>query len=82
MAGAYDPMIPDVECIKIVCEIMDTLDLTRFVIKVNHRLLLDGMFESCGVPEDKFRAICSSVDKLDKVIMYNNILLCLKARTN
>ena len=34
---------------------------------MNHRKILDGMFEVCGVPADKFRAICSSVDKLDKV---------------
>ena len=38
-----------------------------YIFKVNHRKLLDGMFASCGVPEDKFRTICSSVDKLDKV---------------
>jgi len=36
--------------------------------QVNHRQLLDGMFEACGVPKDYFRAICSAVDKLDKVI--------------
>ena len=24
------------------------------------------MFAACGVPEDKFRSICSAVDKLDK----------------
>lgn len=40
--------------------------MTPFVIKLNHRRLLDGMFEACGVPKDSFRAICSSVDKLDK----------------
>ena len=34
---------------------------------MNHRKLLDGMFRVCGVPDDKFRTICSSVDKLDKV---------------
>ncbi|CAI8050358.1 Histidine--tRNA ligase [Geodia barretti] len=33
---------------------------------VNHRNVLDGMFEACGVPPEKFRSICSSVDKLDK----------------
>jgi len=33
---------------------------------VNHRQLLDGMFAVCGVPEAKFRTICSAVDKLDK----------------
>lgn len=34
---------------------------------MNHRQLLDGMFAVCGVPEEKFRSICSAVDKLDKV---------------
>lgn len=28
--------------------------------------MLDGVFEACGVPSDKFRTICSTVDKLDK----------------
>ena len=37
------------------------------MIKLNHRSLLDGIFEACGVPEELFRPICSAVDKLDKV---------------
>lgn len=60
-------MIPDAECIKIVSEILDNLQLNPYVIKVNHRSLLDGMFEACGVPKTSFRSICSAVDKLDKV---------------
>ena len=46
------------------------LSYTCFLIimlQVNHRKLLDGMFAACGVPDDKFRTICSAVDKLDKV---------------
>ena len=35
-------------------------------IQVNHRKILDGIFEHCGVPEKDFRPICSAVDKLDK----------------
>lgn len=35
-------------------------------IKLNHRKLLDGMLEICGVPSHKFRTVCSSIDKLDK----------------
>ncbi|CAH1777494.1 unnamed protein product [Owenia fusiformis] len=66
IAGQYDSMIPDAECIKIVAEILSQLKLGDFVIKVNHRKLLDGIFAACGVPEDKFRTICSAVDKLDK----------------
>ncbi|XP_075571447.1 histidine--tRNA ligase, cytoplasmic isoform X4 [Pelecanus crispus] len=34
---------------------------------VNDRRILDGMFAVCGVPDSKFRTICSSVDKLDKM---------------
>jgi len=35
--------------------------------QVNHRKILDGIFQVCGVPEDKIRTISSAVDKLDKV---------------
>lgn len=68
IAGTYDPMLADAECVKIVAEILDTLDIGDYVIKLNHRQLLDGMFQACGVPADSFRTICSAVDKLDKVI--------------
>ncbi|KAK7855496.1 histidine--trna ligase [Quercus suber] len=37
-----------------------------FGIKLNHRKLLDGMLDICGVPPEKFRTTCSSIDKLDK----------------
>ena len=37
------------------------------LLQVNHRKILDGMFEVCGVPAEKFRTISSAVDKLDKV---------------
>ncbi|XP_011568375.3 histidine--tRNA ligase, cytoplasmic isoform X3 [Plutella xylostella] len=67
IAGQYDPMVPDAECLKVVTEILQSLDIGAFVLKVNHRRLLDGMFETCGVPADKFRGTCSTVDKLDKL---------------
>ena len=60
-------MIPDAECVKIVKEILTSLEVGKFVVKVNHRQILDGIFEVCGVSSDMFRTICSSVDKLDKV---------------
>jgi len=66
IAGSFDPMLPDAECVKIVAEVLDVLELGEYVIKLNHRQLLDGMFEACGVPNEKFRSICSAVDKLDK----------------
>ena len=38
--------------------------------QVNHRKILDGIFEVCGVATDMFRCICSAVDKLDKVCRF------------
>uniref|UniRef100_A0A8C8TIE5 histidine--tRNA ligase n=1 Tax=Peromyscus maniculatus bairdii TaxID=230844 RepID=A0A8C8TIE5_PERMB len=67
IAGEFDPMIPDAECLKIMCEILNGLQLGDFLIKVNDRRVVDGMFAVCGVPESKFRTICTSMDKLDKM---------------
>lgn len=67
IAGSYDPMLPEVECLRVVSEALDALDFKKYVIKVNHRLLLNSIFEVCGIPQDLFKTICSSVDKLDKL---------------
>lgn len=68
IAGAYDPMIPDAEILRIVVEIFGDLGWKdNFTIKINHRKILDGIFAVCGVPTDKTRTISSAVDKLDKV---------------
>ncbi|KAI9720076.1 MAG: Cytoplasmic and mitochondrial histidine tRNA synthetase [Candelaria pacifica] len=67
IAGTYDPMLPDAEILRITSEIFMGLGWEgKYTIKVNHRKLLDGIFEICGVPQDKIRAISSAVDKLDK----------------
>lgn len=50
-----------------MAEILSKMDIGEFQIKLNHRQLLDGMFEVCGVPLDKIRCVSSSIDKLDKV---------------
>ncbi|RUS22635.1 Uroporphyrinogen decarboxylase-domain-containing protein [Endogone sp. FLAS-F59071] len=67
IAGNYDPMVADAEILRIVCEALTALDLGKYTIKINHRKILDGIFEICGVPADKIRSISSAVDKLDKV---------------
>ncbi|KAF5399272.1 Histidine tRNA synthetase [Paragonimus heterotremus] len=66
IAGEYGPMLADVECLRIVYEILSELALGDFIIKINHRRLLDGLFKACNVPTEKFTATCSAVDKLDK----------------
>ena len=67
IAGTYDPMLPDSEIIRITCEIFEALGWKgSYTIKINHRKILDGIFQVCGVPTDKLRTISSAVDKLDK----------------
>ncbi|KAF7721045.1 Cytoplasmic and mitochondrial histidine tRNA synthetase [Apophysomyces ossiformis] len=67
IAGQYDPMIPDAEILRILCEALDALDIGSFTIRLNHRKILDAIFEVCGVPEPAIRSISSAVDKLDKL---------------
>eukprot|EP01083_Nonionella_stella_P021787 60328_1 len=67
IAGNFDSMIPDADVLSVVCEILDSLNLGGYVIKLNHRMLLDAIMEISGVPPTKFRTICSAIDKLDKL---------------
>ncbi|TCD62870.1 Cytoplasmic and mitochondrial histidine tRNA synthetase [Steccherinum ochraceum] len=67
IAGVWDTMIPDAEIISLLCTILTRLELGDFIVKLNHRKILDGIFEVCGVPADKIRTISSAVDKLDKL---------------
>ncbi|KAI8992207.1 histidyl-tRNA synthetase [Pilobolus umbonatus] len=67
IAGTYDSMIPDSEILAILCEALTNLDVGKFTVKINHRKILDGIFEVCGVPAQNIRPISSAVDKLDKL---------------
>lgn len=66
VAGVYDAMVPDAEILKIVCEGLTGLGINDFKIKLNHRKILDGIFQACGVKDEDVRKISSAVDKLDK----------------
>jgi histidyl-tRNA synthetase len=66
IAGVYDAMIPDAEVLCIIGEVFEAFGI-GVVVRVNHRRILDGVFEVAGVPGDKIRATSSAVDKLDKV---------------
>jgi len=66
IAGTYDPMLPDADCLKLASEVLTELDVGKFTIRLSHRKILDGIFEISKVPESLFRPISSAVDKLDK----------------
>ena len=44
--------------VQVLSEILSELQVGEFVIKLNHRRLLDAMMDMCGVPASKFRPIC------------------------
>ncbi|KAI9012597.1 histidyl-tRNA synthetase [Phycomyces nitens] len=67
IAGTYDSMIPDAEILRVLCEALSALEIGDFDVKINHRKILDGIFEVCGVPNKDIRSISSAIDKLDKL---------------
>jgi histidyl-tRNA synthetase len=66
IAGTYDTMVPDSEALSTLCEGLVELGITDFKIKLNHRKVLDGIFQACGVKDEDVRKVSSAVDKLDK----------------
>lgn len=67
VAGNYDTMVPDSEVLAVLCEGLTGLGISDFKVKLNHRKILDGIFQACGVKDDDVRKISSAVDKLDKL---------------
>lgn len=66
IAGQYDSMVPDAEIMKILCSGLLGLGIDDFKVKLNHRKILDGIFQVCGVKDEDVRKVSSAVDKLDK----------------
>ncbi|RYG45155.1 hypothetical protein EON67_10935 [archaeon] len=50
------PMMPDAEVLSVAAEILRSLPIGEFTIKLNHRGVLDAVLEICGVPASKVRA--------------------------
>lgn len=66
VAGTFAPMMADAEVIAVGVEILASLPIGGFTLKLNHRGLLDAVLDIAGVPAAKFRPVCSAIDKLDK----------------
>ena len=52
-------MIPDADMLSVIIDILSSLDLGGFVIKLNHRKFLDAMVQLAGCEKRKFKAIPS-----------------------
>ena len=44
-------MLPDAEVLSVVVDILTSLDIGGFLVKVNHRKFLDAMIELAGCEE-------------------------------
>ena len=76
-------MMTDAEVLKLANDILKKLNIGDFTIKINHRKLLDALMIIAGVPNDKLRTVCSTIDKLDKESWANLIKeLQLKGLSN
>jgi histidyl-tRNA synthetase len=52
IVGVHDDILPDAEILGTLAEILSKLDINDYKIRINHRKIADGIFESCGVSED------------------------------
>jgi histidyl-tRNA synthetase len=43
IAGQYGLMIPDADLLSVIIDILSSLDIGNFLIKLNHRKFLDAM---------------------------------------
>ncbi|OGC88288.1 MAG: histidine--tRNA ligase [candidate division Zixibacteria bacterium RBG_16_48_11] len=60
-------MLADAEIIQITYEILKVLGFKQFAIRVNHRKILTGLVEYCGVDKSQAGAVILALDKFDKI---------------
>ncbi|MBR4703765.1 MAG: histidine--tRNA ligase [Oscillospiraceae bacterium] len=63
--GSLDPA-NEAEMVAVICETFRRLGLSRFVIRMNNRRFLNGLFEYLGLKEQS-AAVLGAIDKLEKI---------------
>ena len=58
----YDAQMP-----AIIAEIFDSIDIGKFLIRINNRKVLTGFFKGIGIEKDKIKTCINIVDILEKV---------------
>lgn len=67
IAGECVPMMADAEVVSCVDRILGMLGIGEFRIKVNDRRILTSILEAVGVPSNSYGAVCSTIDKIEKM---------------
>ncbi|MBE8990977.1 histidine--tRNA ligase [Nostoc sp. LEGE 12450] len=58
----YDAQMP-----AIITEIFEAINIGDFLIRINNRKVLTGLFKSVGITEDKIKSCINIVDNLEKI---------------
>lgn len=62
-----ESLAADAEVLAVCAQLMGSLRVPGFVIRVNHRRLLSALTEAAGLPLSSEGEVCASIDKLDKI---------------
>lgn len=62
-----ESMVVEAELCSAFAEVLKRLGFNRFSILLNHRELLFGALEVCGIPSDLHTTVLVSIDKQDKI---------------
>lgn len=60
-------MIVEAELISAICEVLERLGFNNFSVLLNHREILRGVLEVCGIEENKQTDALVALDKKDKI---------------
>ncbi len=62
----YQTLIYDMEILDLLQDVMYKLLGDKFKIHLNHKQLIVNLLKKCGVEEEQYNTVSSSIDKLDK----------------
>ena len=64
--GRWSPVV-EVELCCAVSDVLKRLGFSDFIIRLNHRGLLQGMLQNCDVPDTLHEQALIAIDKKDKI---------------
>ncbi len=64
--GEYSNMIAEAEIMKLITMVLDKLQITNYIIKINFRKNLELITTLSNINNSLFKTVCTSIDKLDK----------------
>jgi len=60
-------MLADAEIVNLIYEVLSTLEVGGFMIKINNRKLLNGLPALANFPQESIQGVLRTLDKMDKI---------------